>query len=409
MNTQWPLLICSPDPLLRDEVESAVTRLDVDPPVVHVAANLLRGVETARARQPRIALLDVTEDFDALRSLTRELSAVAPETVLVGVYRLDSLSSQVWDRTAQGGVFVEGLRLGLRDFLRRPISATDLEQLFGRVLSTPRTTPARVGTTIAFISNKGGVGKSTLAVNVACRLAQKHPERVLLLDCSLQMGVCASMLDLQPKTTLLDAARERTRLDETLLRKLTTPHSSGLELLAAPPDAISASELEDETISRVLALARRVYDYVLVDTFPLFDRTVISLLDVCDLSYLVLENVVPTVLSAVKLVELMNGLGYSQERRRVVVNRYSRTAGNPSLADVGRSVGETVDHVLPFDRRAMTAANIGQPFALRRLRFSGLERGLSGIVAEIEGLKPEQALSSGKAPSHGAAAVSTGN
>ena len=73
------------------------------------------------------------------------------------------------------------------------------------------------------------------------------PEKVLLIDASLQMGVCASMLDLKPATTMTDAYHERDRLDETLLRQLATPHDCGLHLLAAPADAVEAAYIDERS------------------------------------------------------------------------------------------------------------------------------------------------------------------
>ena len=112
------------------------------------------------------------------------------------------------------------------------------------------------------------------------------------------MGGCAAMLDLSPTLTLTDAAGERDRLDDLLIRQLATPHCSGLHLLAAPADAVEGAEVDDDLISRVLTLSRRAYDYVVVDTFPIFDSVVMSVVDSSDLAYIVLENVVPTLLGA---------------------------------------------------------------------------------------------------------------
>ena len=95
------------------------------------------------------------------------------------------------------------------------------------------------------------MGKSTTAVNAAVGLAVRHPERVLLIDASLQMGVCASLLDLTPATSLTDVVREKDRLDETLIRQLAVPHKSGLHLLAAPADAVEAGDIDDEVMSRI--------------------------------------------------------------------------------------------------------------------------------------------------------------
>ena len=114
------------------------------------------------------------------------------------------------------------------------------------------------------------------------------------------------MLDLEPTLTLTDAARERDRLDEMLIRQLATVHESGLHLLAAPSNALEGSEVNDDLISRVLTLSRRAYDYVIVDTFPLFDAVVMSVVDASDVAYIVLENVVPTLLGATKLLSLLD-------------------------------------------------------------------------------------------------------
>lgn len=389
------MLVVSRDPQLRDELEIALRSLSGLHPVTHYASDFLSAVESARNRCPKFAFIEMTGDLAAFRSLTREIGLVSPDTVLVAVYRPDSFSDEVWDDSTSGTIFVQAIRAGVRDVLRRPVSRSDLEQLFerlGNATSPKVSSTTSLGTIVSMISNKGGVGKSTTSVNVAVGLAQRYPRRVLLLDCSLQMGVCAAMLDLKPKTSILDAAREQQRLDETLVRQLALPHRSGLDLLAAPPDAIAATEVDDEMISRVLTLARRSYDYVIVDTFPLFDRVVMSVLDLSDLVYIVLDNVVPTILSVAELVRLLNNLEYSPENQRVILNRFSRMAGSPSPDDVSAQLGRPVSHVMPMDNRAITGANVGEPFIMRPRRWSKLDRGLIGIVDEIESFRPDPGL-----------------
>ncbi len=82
----------------------------------------------------------------------------------------------------------------MQDFLRRPLSRMDLGQLLHRFHHKPAApAPLRSGRIVSFLSNKGGVGKSTVSLNVACGLARRHPEQVLLVDASLQMGVAACL------------------------------------------------------------------------------------------------------------------------------------------------------------------------------------------------------------------------
>ena len=101
--------------------------------------------------------------------------------------------------TSESAVLLAAVRAGVKDFLRRPVSSTELGDLLGARAAIRRLRAgATAGKIVSFVSNKGGVGKSTLAVNAAVGLALQHPERVLLVDLSIQMGVCASMLDLRP-------------------------------------------------------------------------------------------------------------------------------------------------------------------------------------------------------------------
>lgn len=341
-------------------------------------------MQAARSRCPDFAFLEMGSDLSSFKALCQEILAVSPATTLVGVYRPDSFPAEMWDDSTSGTIFVEAIRSGVRDVIRRPVSKRDVEQLFTR-LSGERADSKRadIGSVISFISNKGGVGKSTSAVNVAVSLAKQHPGEVLLIDASLQMGVCASMLDIKPKTTILDAVRQSNRLDETLVRQLAIPHRSGLELLAAPPDAVSATEIDDEMLSRVITLARRAYEYVIIDTFPLFDRVVIAVLDLSDLVYIVLDNVVPTVLSVSHLITLLDGLDYDPGRQRVLLNRFTNSSACPTANDVAAQLGRPVAHTIPMHKRALTAANIGEPFAMTPIRWSKLDRGLNGVVEEI--------------------------
>ena len=378
------VLIYAQDEPVGHEIRDAVRRGAFEGPVnLYLTTDLTEAVDTVRDREPDAVLIELTGDLLGDRSRISEIRSNRPELVIVGVYNAESSAVGM-----DPAYMVELVRLGVSDFLRRPIAEGELSGFFERL--TPATVdsePSRQGTCIAFISNKGGVGKSTLAVNIATALATKYPDEVLLLDASLQMGVCAPMLNLSPETSLMDAFEQRQRLDSLLIRQLATPHESGLLLLAAPPDPLAAADIDDQSIVRVLNLARRTFRFVVVDTFPLFDQVVMSVLDIASRAYVVLDNVVPTVLSAVNLLRLLENLQYPPERLRVVVNRYRQIAGNPLVDDVARSMRMNVDHVLPYDKRAITAANVGRPCSMDMVRWSKFHRGLNQIANEVAALQ----------------------
>ena len=382
MPTTPNFLVIGSDPQLYAEVESALAALGEPRPVLHRAIDVRQGLEMARSRRPEVALIEMTTDLRALAALADEMALASPETVVAAAFRPDSFGPEV----SEGAVFIEAMRAGVKDFLRRPVSKGELESLLFRVERSAVARVVQSGTIVSFMSNKGGVGKSTLAVNVGTGLALRHPDQVLLIDASVQMGVCASMLDLRPTASIGDAVRQQHRLDETLIRQLATPHTSGLHLLAAPDNPMEGVEMDDEMASRILTLARRAYQYVIVDTFPMLDQINVSVLDLSDRAYLVFENVVPTLQGAVQMLRILDSLGFPRERRRIVLNRTLSLPGNLRPVDVVKRLGHEVDHVLPFDKKLIVAANTGEPFVLHAGRFSTFGRRLRELILDQEHL-----------------------
>jgi len=384
------VLIATSDNKLRAELLETIEQLGNRAPATTCVDSYRKGIEAARNRAPNLILVELTEDVEDLRVFAHEIAVNAPHASIAAVFRPETFDAEA----SESAAIIAALRAGVKDFLRRPVSSTELLELLDRSRE-PSAVPTRAeGKVISFISNKGGVGKSTLAVNTAVGLALPRPGRVLLIDASLQMGVAASMLDVSPNVTLSDVANERTRLDETMLRQMVTVHESGLHLLAAPADAVEAAAVDDELMSRILTLGRRSYDYVVVDTFPLFDRVVVAVLDVCDLAIVVVENVVPTVVGAAKMLEVLDSIGYPRERLRVVVNRMTSIAGGLSAEDVGARLGNTIHTALPYDKKVIAAANIGRPFVMQAQGFLGnwnrFGRRLNALVRDVEHLQPDR-------------------
>ncbi|HUB27773.1 MAG TPA: AAA family ATPase, partial [Tepidisphaeraceae bacterium] len=385
------VMVIGPDRSLTAETAAAFAGIADMRANVHHVGDYRQGIESLRNRRPALAFFEMTSDLGKLKTFVEEAAIGSPETAVVAVFRPDIFGPEV----SESSIIIDAVRAGVQDLLRRPLSTPDLEQLLIRLdRRSHRPTHCSAGRIISFISNKGGVGKSTLAVNVATGLAQRHAGRVLLVDASLQMGVCAAMLDVSPATTITDVARQRRRVDERLLQDMTTTHSSGLQLLASPKDAVEATEIDDEIITRILTLARRIYDFIIVDTFPMIDRVLMAILDMTKVGYIVTESVVPTLLGSVKMFELLNQLEFPPEHRRLIVNRYSNFAGNLKVGDVATRLGQPVAHVVPYEKKLLIAANVGTPLILRSGRFSRFGGALRPIIAELE-TRSEAAVADG--------------
>lgn len=391
------ILVVGHDHALRPEFDAAVEGLPKQHVVVTYATGFAQAEEYARNRQPELVCVELNANAQDLKLFAKELYRTVPGTVVAGMFWQDKLGGQ----EADAMVLIDYVRARVQDFLRRPVSSTELQQLLERLFTQRSGVQGAMGTLVSFVSNKGGVGKTTLSVNAAAALAQRYPGQVLLIDASLQLGICALMLDVVPKTTIVDAVREKTRLDETMLRQLTVRHASGLHVLAAPANAMDASEVDEESVYRILNLARRAFPFVLVDTFPMLDSTVMAVLDVTDLGFVVMQGTAPSVVGTARLLPVLKGLGFSEERQRLVLNHnYRNFSGNLKDADIERRLGRQLDYSFPYRKALLVAANAGEPYILHTHRYFGFGRELDALVEEIVALREgRQQASSATEPS----------
>lgn len=374
------LLVIAEDESLVDEVRDALERVRDVRAQVHAESSLRRALEWARDRRPELVVVSAEGGADGLRAAGEGVFEASRESLVVAAYRADEIG--------EPGALIPAVRASVRDFVQRPVSSLELEQVLRRLLDGGAAGGTTRGRVVSFVSNKGGVGKSTLATSTACLLAQRHPDRVLLVDASLQLGVCASLLDLECETTLADAARQTERLDDELLRTLSVRHECGLRLLAAPRDALDAADVGEQSISRVITVARRSFDFVVVDTFPMVDSVALAILDLSDLVEVVISGLVPNVLGAEAFLGVLGKLGLPEERQRLVLNSsHPGFGGSLRPVDVATRLDRTLDHVVPYSRRVLAAVNSGRPAVLGLRRFGRFGRALSGVVDEIDALR----------------------
>jgi pilus assembly protein CpaE len=378
------ILLVGADPALEEEFRTALAGVPDTHGVVHFTDTYRHALEIARGRQPNLVVIDIDRDIADIAALSKEIHDVVPGAAVAGAYKLDRFEQG----QSESAAFIELLRADVGDFLRQPVSATELravlERLFARSTTVAHTARGRV---VAFLSNKGGVGKSTLAVNVACGLALRYPDEVLLIDASLQGGACAMMLALKATTSLVDAIHERDRLDATLLRQLTLKHpASDLRLLAAPADALEGAEVNDEAVARVLHLARRSFKYVVVDTFPALDSVVTTILDLTDVAFVVVQALAPAVAGAAKLLPVLDGLGLPPSRQRLVLNyNYRSFSGDLRASDIENLLQRTADYTVPYEKRILVSMNTGSPHILHARRWQAFRRIVTQMLDDVDG------------------------
>jgi Flp pilus assembly CpaE family ATPase len=216
---------------------------------------------------------------------------------------------------------------------------------------------------VTIFSPKGGTGKTVTSTNLAVTVAQRTKKRVLLLDLDLQFGDAAIMLGLEPTKTIYDLVAAPGELDPEKLARYPTPHPSGLDVLAAPLRPEEAELVTEEKLARVLVVARRCYDLVVVDTSPFFYGPMLQTLDLTDDLLLVCTPDVPTLKNVRLSMHTLELLSFSAERIRVVLNR-AKTDVGLTRREVETALELKVAYELPSDGGVPLSVNRGEPIVL---------------------------------------------
>ncbi len=239
-------------------------------------------------------------------------------------------------------------------------------------MATGVTEGVREGKVITIFSAKGGVGKTTFATNIGAYLASAG-HRVLVADLDLAFGDVGISLQLTPHNSIRDLVAMSGSLDERALESIVTHHGSGLDVACAPPEPSDADRVPGQTISDLIKVARRSYDYVIIDTPPAFTEHVLAAFDNSDRLVLIATLDIPAVKNLRITLDTLDLLGNPKDSRIVVLNRSDAKVGLdaedvvsaiktpiaatvPSSSDVPASVNRGVPIVLDDPRHAVSTA-----------------------------------------------------
>lgn len=215
---------------------------------------------------------------------------------------------------------------------------------------------------ITVFGAKGGLGKTTLATNLAVKLAEKR-KKVVLIDLDLQFGDVHIFMDIEPVDTISELVQEYTSPNIDLVRSYMTVHSSGVHVLCAPKSPEYAELISPEKIKSILSLLRSYYDYVIIDTPPSFSDVTITAIEASSLILFVSGLDISVLKNSKVSISLLQSLQLT-EKIRLIINR-AVDMSSITLNDVGKLIDCPIWAKLPSDYRvAVTALNRGIPFVI---------------------------------------------
>ena len=339
-----------------------------DVEVVGAASSGAEAIAQAAKLLPDVILMDINmPDMDGITA-TERLSSQVPTAGVV------MMSVQ-----GEADYLRRSMLAGAREFLVKPFSSDELTASIRQVYSREKEEAGRavvtaavrnaksaeLGTVVAVFSPKGGVGRTTIAVNLAVIAATGLNKKVVLVDGSFQFGDVAVLLNLNPKdksmfelVSNLEAGGDTDAVDT-----YTVTHSSGIRVILAPPSPEMADAITSAGVKRVVEALRQRYELIVIDCAAWFNDTTLGILDLADIVLVVLTLEITSIKNIRLFLEVAEKLGY-EDKIRLVLNRADTTLGI-RVADVEHSIGRKVDHTIVSDGRAVVyALNRGVPFVL---------------------------------------------
>lgn len=240
------------------------------------------------------------------------------------------------------------------------------------------------GRVIAVMSPKGGVGKTTVATNLAVGLGKSAPMSVVIVDLDLQFGDVASGLMLDPEHTITDAVVGAASQDSMVLKTYLTVHPAGIYALCAPRNPVEMDRISGEHVARLINQLREEFHYVVVDTAPGLGEHVLATLEQATDAVWICGMDVPSIRGLKTGFQILAELDLLPEKRHVVLNMTDRRGGL-TLQDIEATVGAPVDVALPRSRTLPFSTNKGVPI----LQDGSRDSAAKGLRQLVERFKPD--------------------
>lgn len=365
--------------------------------------NIALSVNDSRLSRSVRDILNNLPDVDMVRWNERKSLNPEPQIILVDDTDSDSIFPRLRNlrRTFnKAAIFVispnkapehiiKVMKSGGSEYLIAPLEKESLlNAVKETVLARPRRGEVPAGTVYSFMSSKGGLGATFLAVNAAEAIADHKNNKVVLWDMCFQSGDSTVMLDIVPENTVTDICRDIHRLDKALLQSAVSKHKNGIDVLSAPKGPMECREIKTTHTKKLLDTITQNYDYLFIDcTSATINDITIEAFKVSKMIAIVIDLSVPAIRNAARIQEVIKQIGIDSQQLEYVVNRHVKSNAL-SIEEAEKTLRKNIFWLFPNDfSRVMASINDGEPLICSNPRCA-LSKSIKGFAGKIR--EPER-------------------
>lgn len=325
---------------------------------------------------PDVGVVTIDQEPEKATKLIHTLREQSPECAVLVV-----------SSSNDGQIILQAMRAGASEFLTQPVAGDEMLGALERIACTRFGAGDRAvsSSVISVAGVTGGVGTTSLAVNMACMLAAQERNTAALLDLDMALGDADVFLDTIPDYTLADVAQNVNRLDFSLLKKSLTKHSSGVYLLPRPVQLQEIELIDPENLNRVFGLLKATFSHLVVDLSKAFTPVDIAAMEASRHVLLVTQLDLPCLRNVVRLMTSFEEIEGLVDKVKIVVNRVGMGNGQIGLKKAQETIGREIFWQLPNDFRTMIEVrNNGVPL-LEQAPKAGITQAIESLADRLTG------------------------
>ena len=376
MSNVLRLAVVDPNDDTRDTLKNTLLGMDM----VWLEAECSRYeffADVVAQTHPAVGIVAMDGNPEKALQLVSEISSNAPDCSILVV-----------SSSTDGSLILQAMRAGAKEFLQQPVEIEDLLSALERIRdrsSSGEEGRCRGNTVIAVAGAIGGVGTTSLAVNLGCSLAADERNTVALVDLDMCLGDADVLLDSIPDYTLVDVAQNVSRLDFTLLKRSLMKHSSGLFLLPRPVNLEDVALITPDDWQRVLALLKATFSHLIMDLSKGYSPIDMVTLQEADHILMVTQLDLPCLRNVTRLMMSLGEMDGMADKVKIVVNRIGLENGQITLKKAQETIGREIFWQLPNDYKVMAESrNDGIPL-IEQAPKANITHAISQLAAALSG------------------------